>query len=112
MYKWRRNASGFTLVELMIVILILGILVAIAVPIYLAAMSNARLRACQANLRTIDGAEAQFRSLYEAPATDVAALHAYFLKDKPPGCPSGSGSYVFDASNDASCANAPDHKYP
>jgi prepilin-type N-terminal cleavage/methylation domain-containing protein len=56
----KRNNKGFTLVELMVVLLILGILVAIAIPIYNKTQDNAKTQACQANLRTIDGAVAQY----------------------------------------------------
>lgn len=51
-----RNKKGFTLVELMVVVVIIGILVAIAIPVYGSTQENARLRAHQANIRTIEGA--------------------------------------------------------
>ncbi|HEY3373848.1 MAG TPA: type II secretion system protein [Candidatus Aquicultor sp.] len=51
-----RNEKGFTLIELMVVILIIGILVAIAVPVFNSARQSAYQRTCQANLRTLDGA--------------------------------------------------------
>lgn len=50
------NQKGFTLVELMVVVVILGILVAIAVPIYNSVTDKAELSSIKANLRTIDGA--------------------------------------------------------
>jgi len=49
----RKNKKGFTLVELMIVVVIMAILVAVAVPIYNAVTDKAREKTCYANERTI-----------------------------------------------------------
>jgi prepilin-type N-terminal cleavage/methylation domain-containing protein len=51
-----QNEKGFTLVELMVVVVILGILVAIAVPVYNSVTLKAAYSAHDANLRTLDGA--------------------------------------------------------
>ncbi|MBS3974909.1 MAG: prepilin-type N-terminal cleavage/methylation domain-containing protein [Actinobacteria bacterium] len=56
MQMFRRKDEGFTLVELMVVILIIGILVAIAIPVFNAARATAQERTCHANQRTIEGA--------------------------------------------------------
>jgi len=51
-----RNQKGFTIMELMIVIVIIGILIAIAVPAYNAFRIKAENSACASNLRTIASA--------------------------------------------------------
>lgn len=50
-----KNKKGFTLVELMIVVVIMAILVAVAVPIYNAVTKNAKEKTCAANAKTIGG---------------------------------------------------------
>lgn len=47
------SKKGFTLVELMIVIVIMGILVAVAIPVYSAVTKNAKKKTCQSNIRII-----------------------------------------------------------
>ena len=53
MFKFLKSKKGFTLVELMIVVVIMAILVAVAVPIYSAVTANAKRKTCAANQREI-----------------------------------------------------------
>ena len=55
-----KSKTGFTLVEIMIVVLIIGILLAIAIPNFVAARELSRAKACVGNLKQIDSATQQW----------------------------------------------------
>ncbi|MGI6562900.1 MAG: type IV pilin protein [Clostridia bacterium] len=64
--KLMRNTKGFTLVELMVVVAIIGVLTAIAIPVYNAVTDRAEEAAIKANLRTIDSALMQYYTVGRA----------------------------------------------
>ena len=69
-----RKDEGFTLVELMVVVLIIGILVAIAVPVFLNASANAQAKSCQANQRTWNGALQTYNAQVGTPIVITAGV--------------------------------------
>ncbi len=50
-----RRSEGFTIIEIMIVVLIIGVLVAVATPIFYASISNVKQKTCFSNQRTVEG---------------------------------------------------------
>jgi type IV pilus assembly protein PilA len=89
--------GGFTLIELMVVVLIIAILIAIAIPTFLGARTRAQNRAVQANLRNALTVEKSVYTDAQAYSSDVSATGP--LK-------TGEPSLTFVADGDMAAATA------
>ena len=65
----KTSKKGFTLIEIMIVVAIIGLLAAIAIPNFVHARTTAQQNACINNLRQIDGAKQEWALENKANAT-------------------------------------------
>ncbi len=93
-----RGISGFTLVEIMIVVGIIGLLAMIAIPSFAKARLSARRACCINNLRQMDSAREQY-----AISSGISKITCYpsfeagvieYIKGGRPQCPSG-GTYSY-----------------
>lgn len=95
MKRSRVRHGGFTLVEIMIVVAIIGLLAAIAIPNFIKARQSSQRNACIANLKQIEGAKASWamenkKQGTDAPVdSDLFGTSAY-IRQKP-DCPGGGG---------------------
>jgi prepilin-type N-terminal cleavage/methylation domain-containing protein len=104
--------AGFTLVEIMIVVAIIGLLAAIAIPNFVKARNTAQINACIGNLRQIEGAKQQWaienkKASSDSPADSDLFGSTLYLKAKPT-CP-GGGTYTLNAVDTNADCNVTSH---
>ena len=92
--------SAFTLVEIMIVVAIIGLLAAIAIPNFIKAREASQKQACVANMKQIEGAKATWalenKKVSSTAPTDADLFGATLYIRAKPECPA-AGTYTLGA---------------
>ena len=103
--------SGFTLIEIMIVIGIIGLLMLAVMPNLLNARKRAAKGICQMNIEQIEGAKQQWVLNEKKKDTDTPTeddLKSYLKDNKFPSCP-GGGTYSINPVETKATCSLPEH---
>jgi len=95
-----RRSAGFSLVELMVTLIVVGVLVTMSVPFYQRAIQQARTSIAAANLRAVWAAQRIYWMEYQVYARDLAQLKAHGTLDPNFGDSDTAFAYPAPTSSD------------
>ena len=102
----KKMLKGFTLVEIMIVVAIIAILAAVAIPNFIKYRQSSQATACVANLKQVQAAKENYMMNNADAPSDVAALVTAKLLKVEPKCPAGGTYTVGGDGVDPTCSKA------
>ena len=103
--------SGFTLIEILVVIMIIALILAIAVPVFIMARQKSQASVCVSHLRQIQGAKERW-AIENKKDNDaepsIGDLYPSYIKTRP-HCPSGGEYSINKVSQPVVCSYGGSH---
>lgn len=106
-----KNKRGFTLVEALIVVVIIGVIAAVAIPKFLDARESADASVCRSNLGTINTMISEWEVAHPGQTlNDLGTIlnDTNKFPDGPPTCPTDGSEYELGADGRAHCPHETD----
>lgn len=105
--KFGLARGGFTLLEIMIVVAIIGLIIAIALPNFAKARNSSRVKACISNLRAVEAAKNIWAIENQKLGTVIptqADITPYLSDKRMPMCPGGGTYRIKRVDKNPSCS--------